>query len=468
MSILTDIQDKVVGIIENTAKGIAEDVNERVDIVKKSLNIITADENEEETIVNNTITAADSLKRRYGIRQQIVIKNDNEDSYIKAMRILTENCKPKESIEVQCIGDLDYRVGFGVHVIIPFLTSYSDCLMYIKEVEHEWKPNGLFVSNLTLTPSRVMDEQEWSDTEDFTDDESIGVDGELWNKIYNVLKQQIGKPYQYGSQGPDTFDCSGLVCYAYNQFSDEIGFTLQRTTQAMIAQKDLQTIDANNMDEWEPGDLVFPHEGHVVVYVGNKQCIEAMQTGTNVMEHSYSRISTYAVRRVLPEVSSSEVSTSGSNYFSDKLIEFTKSKEGFRNRTYDDGWGTKTIGYGSTSAVKGILGFDPTTKSPCTEKEATEWLKKVMNYNGKNLSDWLKKNNIKLPQNKIDALLDTCYFRPYWFSNSNKLTELCKGNGDALTAFQSIWGSSGGHGTRAKHLADMWSKGLYVRGYDKA
>ncbi|MFR2889234.1 NlpC/P60 family protein [Clostridium butyricum] len=272
-------------------------VNELLNLSQTGIN--NSNTHEEEKVINNTITAQESLVRRYGIRQEIVIKNNKEDPNVKARRILSENCKPVEEIEVECIGDLDYRVGFGVHVYLPFLSQYSDCLMYIKSIEHEWKPNGMFISKLTLTPSRVMDEKEWSDTTEDDEDSSSSSGSDLWTKIYPLLKQQIGKPYVYGATGPDSFDCSGLVQYCYNQFENEIGFHINRTTYEQLKQG--KQIDNTNMDEWEPGDLVFPHDGHVVVYTGDKKCIEAMKTGTNVMEHEYSRNSTYAVRRVLPE-----------------------------------------------------------------------------------------------------------------------------------------------------------------------
>lgn len=442
--------------------------------VKKSLNFDNGTENEEEVIINNTITAAESIKNRYGIRQQIVTVNNNEDSYIKAMRILNDNCKPKEDIEVECIGDLDYRVGFGVHVQIPFLSQYTDCLMYIKSVDHEWKYNGMFISKLGLTPSRVMDEQDWSDTtESDGGNDSIG-NIDLWNKIYLLLKQQIGKPYVYGASGPDSFDCSGLVQYCYNQFSDEIGEKIDRTTYDQVKQG--TKVDESNMDEWEPGDLVFPHAGHVVVYIGNGQCIEAMKTGTNVMVHDYSRKTTYAVRRVLPEATTEKASTidtvgsKNSKYASSELIKFTKSKENFSNKVYDDGYGTLTIGYGSTSSVSSILGFDPIQKGSCTESEAEEWLIKVMNFNGANLSIVLSKARISLVQNKLDALLDYCYWRPYWFENKNHiLWSLIYGKVDAKEAWLKAWNmtmiSTSGHKTRALHLADMWTKGTYTKGY---
>lgn len=86
---------------------------------------------------------------------------------------------------------------------------------------------------------------------------------------------QIGKPYRYGFTGPDYYDCSGLVQAAYKS----AGISLPRTSEAMmgvgtpVKEADLQ-----------PGDLVFPDSGHVQLYVGNRQIIEAPRTGLNVRQ----------------------------------------------------------------------------------------------------------------------------------------------------------------------------------------
>lgn len=269
---------------------------------------------EEEKIINNTITAADSIKNKYGIRQQIITLNSNEDSYIKAMRVLTDNCKPVEEIDVECIGDLDYRVGFGVHVLLPFLSKYSDCLMYIKSVDHEWKPNGMFISTLTLTPSRVMDEKEWTDSEELDSESSSDSSSDLWEKIYRLLKQQLGKPYEYGASGPDSFDCSSLVQYCFNQYKDETDITLNRVTTQQVKQG--TEVSKDNKEEWQPGDLLFwyalpPYPGHVSVYLGDNQMIHAPKTGDVVRIVDVTRTDIYAVRRILPEVVEVNISTNG-------------------------------------------------------------------------------------------------------------------------------------------------------------
>src|SRR5471030_2332126 len=120
-----------------------------------------------------------------------------------------------------------YRVGYGVHVILPFLPKYQDCFMYIKEISNDWKDNGIFISTLVLIPSRVMDEQEWTDdTEDGGTASSTTSSSDLANKIITLLKEQLRKPYVWGSHGTDSFDCSGLVEYCYNQFKDELGIII--------------------------------------------------------------------------------------------------------------------------------------------------------------------------------------------------------------------------------------------------
>jgi cell wall-associated NlpC family hydrolase len=262
---------------------------------------------EEAESVNNTISAIKSTINTYGIRQEIITQNSHEDAVITARRKLNDNCTPKEEIEVECLGDINYKVGYGVHVILPFLPQYEDCFMYIKEVTNEWKDNGTFISTLVLTPSRVMDEQEWQDAPNNEEDSEGAVDSETANKIIALLKQQVGKPYVWGGNTPDEgFDCSGLVQYCYNQFSDELTCgALGRRTYEQVKQG--LEVDKDDKNDWQIGDLLFwkgkdTPPSHVSVYLGNNQMIHAPQTGDKVKIVDISRNDIYAVRRVIPEV----------------------------------------------------------------------------------------------------------------------------------------------------------------------
>jgi len=92
---------------------------------------------------------------------------------------------------------------------------------------------------------------------------------------------QLGKPYQWGAAGPGAYDCSGLVYAAYAA----AGIHIARTTYQW--QQDGPVIPLSQI---QPGDLLFSagsdgtasDPGHVVMYLGNAQVIQAPQTGQDV------------------------------------------------------------------------------------------------------------------------------------------------------------------------------------------
>ncbi len=85
---------------------------------------------------------------------------------------------------------------------------------------------------------------------------------------------QLGKPYQWGATGPSSFDCSGLAQAAWAA----AGVAIPRTTYEQFSA--LPHISTSAL---EPGDLLyFDGIGHVAIYVGNNEIIDAPQTGSNV------------------------------------------------------------------------------------------------------------------------------------------------------------------------------------------
>jgi peptidoglycan DL-endopeptidase CwlO len=93
--------------------------------------------------------------------------------------------------------------------------------------------------------------------------------------------RQVGKPYQWGAAGPDAYDCSGLVFAAYAA----AGISIARTTFGW--RQDGPPVPLTQI---EPGDLLFSagsdgtnaNPGHVVMYLGGGQIIQAPQTGEDV------------------------------------------------------------------------------------------------------------------------------------------------------------------------------------------
>jgi cell wall-associated NlpC family hydrolase len=101
------------------------------------------------------------------------------------------------------------------------------------------------------------------------------------NSVLAYARAQLGKPYQWGGAGPNSFDCSGLVMMAWDQAGiyfphlaqDQYDLTARIPLSAMI-----------------PGDLVFfgtpDNVYHVGIYVGNGNMIDAPETGQDVQVQS--------------------------------------------------------------------------------------------------------------------------------------------------------------------------------------
>ena len=93
--------------------------------------------------------------------------------------------------------------------------------------------------------------------------------------IYKEAQKYVGTPYVWGGSTPETgFDCSGYVCWVYNQNGYDVG----RTTANGLWNKSQHISEA----EAKPGDLVFfegtydtPGKSHVGIYLGNRMMVSA-------------------------------------------------------------------------------------------------------------------------------------------------------------------------------------------------
>ena len=105
-----------------------------------------------------------------------------------------------------------------------------------------------------------------------------GPGGDPGQAVLEVAQARIGAPYRYGGSGPDAFDCSGLVSYAYSS----VGIRLPRTAAQQYA-----AVKPVPRKDLEPGDLVFfrvdgKNVGHVGIYAGDGRFVDAPQTGGRV------------------------------------------------------------------------------------------------------------------------------------------------------------------------------------------
>jgi len=96
-------------------------------------------------------------------------------------------------------------------------------------------------------------------------------DIQLGLKVASMARSQLDKPYQWGAQGPEKFDCSGLVFYIFGAL--DIPMPRVSRQQASVG---LQV----KKSELQPGDLVFfitsgKNINHVGIYVGGARFIHA-------------------------------------------------------------------------------------------------------------------------------------------------------------------------------------------------
>ena len=94
------------------------------------------------------------------------------------------------------------------------------------------------------------------------------------NEVIAYAKTLLGKPYVWGAQGPNSFDCSGFTYYV---FKNKAGIVLPRTSSAQS--KYGTYVSKSNL---KAGDLVFflDYEtmdgiGHCGIYIGNGEFIHA-------------------------------------------------------------------------------------------------------------------------------------------------------------------------------------------------
>ncbi len=105
----------------------------------------------------------------------------------------------------------------------------------------------------------------------------IGPPGAANDALQAALSKR-GAPYEWGAEGPSTFDCSGLTMWAYQQ----AGIRLPRVASAQY-----NVGKAVPLDALQPGDLLFYDDGtgnpaaihHVAMYVGDGKMVDAPTEG---------------------------------------------------------------------------------------------------------------------------------------------------------------------------------------------
>ncbi|MFI5692893.1 NlpC/P60 family protein [Kribbella sp. NPDC051586] len=91
----------------------------------------------------------------------------------------------------------------------------------------------------------------------------------------NAALSQLGDPYVWGADGPSSYDCSGLMMYAWGK----AGVSLSHSSKA-------QTGEGRPVSKSDlmPGDLIFYYSpvSHVAMYLGNGRIVHAPRPGKSV------------------------------------------------------------------------------------------------------------------------------------------------------------------------------------------
>lgn len=153
-----------------------------------------------------------------------------------------------------------------------------------------------YIINLEDTTIIIDPEEET----DYVSLDELNANNDSRDTVVETAKNCLGKPYSYGSTGPNSFDCSGLVTYAYKQ----VGVAVPRTSRSYYS-----VGKSVSINEAQAGDIVcFSSRGgtitHVGIYIGEGQFIHAAtgsayQVSTNSIYEDYYSSRLVSIRRVL-------------------------------------------------------------------------------------------------------------------------------------------------------------------------
>lgn len=125
------------------------------------------------------------------------------------------------------------------------------------------------------------DNQQSNNNQNTTTDNNTSTDSSatLGVKIANYALSKQGSRYYWGAQGPNYFDCSGLVYWAHNQAGVKIG----RTTAAGYAGSG-KSVSYSNL---QIGDVITFNYGrgvaHIGIYIGNGRMVHASGKGSETV-----------------------------------------------------------------------------------------------------------------------------------------------------------------------------------------
>jgi peptidoglycan DL-endopeptidase CwlO len=189
-----------------------------------------------------------ALLNRASILQQLQQENGNKVDLLAAAEAAAQRARITAAQEVTQAGKLRAEMAKKV-AAIQAKENVLNSAAYKKAME-------IFQRTKHFPPIKIPGD-------------SLGVQALRW------AMTKLGSPYVWGAAGPDSFDCSGLVLWAYAH----VGISLAHFTGDQWNEG--QHVSRSQL---QPGDLVFffPDISHVGMYVGNGLMIDAPTFGQPV------------------------------------------------------------------------------------------------------------------------------------------------------------------------------------------
>lgn len=181
---------------------------------------------------------------------------------------------PTEPINIR--SDCSWDIRKILQVILP-----GETIELVDYIEDDFWALALFDGYCGYVPYKYIKEIAPSEPSVPETDNSNKIE-----EVIKVAKRQIGKPYEYGAIGENSFDCSGLMMYCF----DKIGIKLPRTSRQ-------QALEGEEVIGYKPkrGDLLF------FDCAGNGNITHCgLYLGDNVMLHSPSSGKTVEVTNLSP------------------------------------------------------------------------------------------------------------------------------------------------------------------------
>ena len=209
---------------------------------------------------------------------KIKYKGQTAYVYSKYISETSPNTESKVNIKYVNCSALNVRSGAGTSYSV--LTSISlNTQVEVLSTSNGW--SKIKVGSITgYVSSKYLSDTKTSSSDSSTNTGSASTSA---NKVVSYAKSLLGKPYVWGAEGPNSFDCSGFTYYV---FKNSVNITLPRTSSEQSTYG--TTVSKSNL---KVGDLVFfdtdgennGNVSHVGIYIGSNQFIHSSSSKGKVV-----------------------------------------------------------------------------------------------------------------------------------------------------------------------------------------